>query len=805
MNPERWRRAREIFDELADLPRGKWPVRLAELCDGDDELRAEVRALLEADAQTTGGESILADRAPAMLADFALKDEAEARERLAGTRLGPFRLEREIGRGGMGAVWLAERADGEYAQAVAIKLIRHGWDSAEALARFRAERQILAQLDHPNIAHLIDGGVGPGGKPWLALEYVDGVDLVAWCDRERLDVDHRLALFLTVCDVVAHAHARLVVHRDLKPSNILVRGDGEVKLLDFGIAKLLDADVANVSVTRSFTPEFAAPEQLRGEFATTAVDIYALGLLLYQLLTGRRPYRLENSTPAAYERAILDQEPTRPSVAATRDDPDVDADVLAAQRDLTPERLRRELRGDLDAIVLKALRKEPAQRYANVAEFAADIRRHRERRPVVARRGGWRYRAGRFVSRHFVAVAAAVVTMLALAIGLGVAVWQAQAARREAAKSAEVVAFMLDLFRGSNPDAAHRSDVSARELLAEGVDRIQLRLVAQPEVRAELLHTMATAYTGIGLPREALALARQTVDLRRQIGEPRQVARALINLGGLLGNTGDRTGAVAVFDEADPLIAGNDRQARLLRAQSEYRRGVVLLNDADNAPQVEKLLRSAVQTQTELAGPTAAETLTARLMLARVLAQRERFDEALAITDAIAADLRAQQPLPADDLGETLNARGRIYWRMKRYVDYERDSRETVELARSAFGDASWSVAIARHNHATSLFYLQRFDEAIEQSQQAIDSARKLLPAEHPFLIAALQRHGDNAAALQRWDDAAHSYEAALAQQSSEHAAKGGRQREGVEALQGRLDAVRAGRLPDAVAKNLQR
>jgi tetratricopeptide (TPR) repeat protein len=230
---------------------------------------------------------------------------------------------------------------------------------------------------------------------------------------------------------------------------------------------------------------------------------------------------------------------------------------------------------------------------------------------------------------------------------------------------------------------------------------------------------------------------------------------------------------------------------------------VVLLADSDNAPQVEALLRSAVKTHEELSGPTGPETFTARLMLARVLAQRERYDEALAITDALAADQRAQRPLPADDLGETLNARGRIYWRMKRYDDYERDARETVDLTRQAFGDRAWAVAIARHNHAAALFYLKRFEEALGQSQQALDSAGVLLPPEHPFLIAALQRHGDNAAALQRWDEAARSYETALERQRSEHAAKGGKQREGIDALQARLDAVRAGRVPDAVTKNL--
>jgi len=442
MDAPRWNRVRELFDQTIDLPEAEWETALARQCD-DDALRGEVLALLRADAAASGRTEMRA-RAPDVVARLAEQLDEAGSGVHSGLRLGAFRLLREIGRGGMGAVWLAERADGEFEQQVAIKLIRGGWDAAETQQRFRAERQILAGLQHPNIAHLVDGGVTADGRPWLALEYVDGVDLRAWCDAQQLDLRQRLELFLTVCEAVQHAHQRLIVHRDLKPSNLLVSRDGVVKLLDFGIAKLIDNDAAGVSATRIFTPEYAAPEQVRGEVVTTAVDIYALGLLLYELLSGQRPYKVENSTPAAYERAILDQEPTRPSLAVTRD---ADAaQAIAAKRHLTPERLRRELRGDLDAIVLKALRKEPALRYANASEFAADVQRHLQRRPVLARRGGWRYRAARFVRRHALAVGLATLLVSALCVGLALVLYQAQNVRREAQKSRQVLDFMIGVF-----------------------------------------------------------------------------------------------------------------------------------------------------------------------------------------------------------------------------------------------------------------------------------------------------------------------------------------------------------------------
>jgi serine/threonine-protein kinase len=292
MEPLRWRRARAMFDELVDTPADRWLSRLTELCPDDQEVREEALALLYGDLAATGPTGLGA-QAPDVLAGLAAVDEASWQGRLAGQRVGPYVLVRELGRGGMGAVWLAERADGEFAQRVAVKLIRPGWDAEELLARFRAERQILASLTHPNIAHLLDGGVTEGGEPWLALELVDGEDLRAHCAVRRLDLAARLRLFLGVCEPVAHAHSRLVVHRDLKPSNVLVTAAGQVKLLDFGIARLVDPARGDASLVRVFTPDYAAPEQVRGELPTTAVDVYALGLLLYELLTGRRPYGVE--------------------------------------------------------------------------------------------------------------------------------------------------------------------------------------------------------------------------------------------------------------------------------------------------------------------------------------------------------------------------------------------------------------------------------------------------------------------------------------------------------------------------------
>lgn len=358
MTPERWQRVRHILDRAFELRGEQRTAFLLEACSGDAALKAEIEALLRAEEQ--GGlplDSPVADYADALIAEMA--DGASEPDPAIGRQVGPYRVVREIGRGGMGVVYLAERNDGQFEQRVALKLLPPGLDSAERERQLRGERQFLASLEHPNIARLYDGGVTAGGLPFLAMEYVDGVPIHRYCDEHRLGIRHRLALLLRVCDAVQYAHRKLIVHRDLKPANILVTGDGEVKLLDFGIAKLLNpgAGGAEAPLTRTglrpMTPEYASPEQVRGEPITTGSDVYQLGVLLFELLTGLRPYRLNARSPADAERVICTQVPLRPSLAVRRSSPE--HGEASRVRATTVARLEKVLRGDLDAIVLMAL------------------------------------------------------------------------------------------------------------------------------------------------------------------------------------------------------------------------------------------------------------------------------------------------------------------------------------------------------------------------------------------------------------------------------------------------------------------
>jgi non-specific serine/threonine protein kinase/serine/threonine-protein kinase len=424
---------RQILEQALEVAPERRSVYLEEVCAGDQVLRREVEALIAADQQA--GTGFLAGSA---VEASTILTAAEELVSLTGARIGPYQIVEEIGHGGMGTVYRAVRADDQYRKKVAIKVVRGGLGDEFRLHCFLAERQILANLDHANIARLLDGGATEDGRPYVVMEYVEGRPIDEYCDQGKLPVPERLKLFRTVCSAVAYAHQRLVIHRDIKPVNILVTKEGEPKLLDFGIAKILDPEDTGVdqtvTVMRLMTPEYASPEQVRGESITTASDVYSLGVVLYGLLTGRRPYGPASRVPRDIVQAVIETEPEKPSASVTRAET-VTAQAVSETRDEIPEKLQRRLRGDLDNIVLKALRKEPERRYASVEQFSEDIRRHLEGLPVIARPDTFFYRSGKFVKRHKASVAAAITVLLTLIVGLAVTVHETYIARAERAKA----------------------------------------------------------------------------------------------------------------------------------------------------------------------------------------------------------------------------------------------------------------------------------------------------------------------------------------------------------------------------------
>jgi eukaryotic-like serine/threonine-protein kinase len=724
--PERWRRSREVFDGAADLPPG--PERdgfLARACAGDASLRAEVEALLAADAATT---SVL-ERSPAGFADV-LADVARVPPTTL--RVGPYRIVGELGQGGMGVVYLAERED--VGTRVALKLVRGGAAAPEYVARFLVERRVLGRLEHPYIAHLLDAGVMDDGTPWFAMPYVEGEPIDRFCDAHGLGIRERLSLFEKVCEAVQYAHANLVVHRDLKPSNILVAADGTPRLLDFGIAKLLETDGVETGLTgtglRLMTPEYASPEQIRGAPVTTATDVYALGVVLYELLCGQPPYPRRGRTLGEMERAVLETDPLRPSAAVLRtiaapDDADRRTPEAAARaRGTLPDRLRRELGGDLDTIVLRALEKDPARRYPSAEALRDDLQRRRTGLPVLARPQTPAYRARRFVQRHrFGVAAAAALAILLLGFGVTLARQQAETARAlvlaeerrgeaemEAETAGRVTDFLVQLFSASDPEQARGEEVTARELLESGVERIDA-LDDQPAVQARLLDVVGRVHRNLGYYDQTLALHTRALALRRQLHpEPHpDVAASLNELGIILEITAQLDSALVVHREALEMRRARFGGEHLDVAQSMNSLSV-LLRRMGRLDEAEPLLLESLALSRRLDGTEGRMTLAS-----------------------------------LNNLGVLRGVQGR-------HAEAEAAYREIVDVERRA--GTSPSLGRTLQNLGSAIGEQGRNAEAEAVLREALDVKLAVHPRDHPSVSTTLQalavmasRRGDHAAA----------------------------------------------------------
>jgi eukaryotic-like serine/threonine-protein kinase len=552
MMPERWDRVEEICQAALQVSRVDRDAFLRRACGADQTLLVEVREILSGIEDDPTFLEV-------PLVEFGATDVGDG---TTDSWIGPYRIVRPLGRGGMGDVYLCVRELEGAAVPVAVKRLRRGMDSTEALRRFSRERHILANLRHPGIARLVDGGVSQDGGAYLAMEFVEGEPIDDYCDRHRLDVAERVHLVRKVCAAVQHAHTNLVVHRDLKPSNILVGEDGEPKLLDFGVSKLLGSDESPSDATgldvRAYTPEYASPEQVLHRPVTAAADIHGLGLLLFELLTGRHPFATGSRAIDEVERAITTEDPLRPSSVVERPgsrsrraEPPLPLDpvVLAARRATTPAGLSWRLRGDLDTIVLTALRKEPDRRYSTASAFADDLRRHLTGYPVAARPDTKAYRASRFVSRNRWPLTAATVAVVTLS---GAAVQSTLQSRRLATErdaALEVRGFLLESFGARGADAS--VPASARELLDQQAVTLSYAYGDRPALHAEMLHVLAEGYERLGQYEPAERSAREAIELLRELeeGDPVGVASATALLGWIRRQQGALT-------EADSLLSG---------------------------------------------------------------------------------------------------------------------------------------------------------------------------------------------------------------------------------------------------------
>jgi eukaryotic-like serine/threonine-protein kinase len=693
----RWQQIQSLFQQTVDMTEAERAAHLDKYCSDDSGLRGSVQSLLALDG--TREDALL--NAVGAAAESLLDDH---RDRLLGTRVGPYRVVSILGHGGMSTVYRGERDDSQYHQTVAIKVLQHAAVHPRLRSRLHSERHILATLDHPSIARLIDSGDLDDGTPYLVMEFVDGESIDVYCDSRTLFIRERIELFIAVCGAVHYAHRNLIVHRDIKASNIFVTEEGAPKLLDFGIAKLLAPESLShtLPVTRLqeriLTPENAAPEQVLGRPITTATDTYALGVLLYLLLTGRSPYRLLSYSQLQLERAICMDDPTRPSqmvVSKLKGESDIDRSRISDRRGLSPQRLRTRLSGDLDAIVSMAMRKEPDRRYASVEALADDLRRHLLGQPVRARHGDWRYNSAKFLRRNLLPVVATAAIFVGLVIMAGVTLWEnhriglaRDATAEERDRAQQVSAFMVDVFSRADPFNAQGKESTAKELLDRGAENIKNNTNLQPEVHAQLLESIGLAYRRQNLHETAIPLFEQAVNIRREAHpvDNRKLAAALANLAQALTDAGRFVSAEANIQEALTLSQAGDAPPSAETADILVQYGHFALKAKSDPEHARKLFDEALSAYRNLAGDqhlaiaaTLSSLSTTALWSGDFLIAEQYQRQALNL-------FRANVPHNHPDHAVALATLGHILAQRGKYTEAEQTLKEALDIERSVFG-----------------------------------------------------------------------------------------------------------------------
>ena len=704
LTPARLQEVRVLFERALELETG--PERehfLLEATRNDPSLLPEVRSLLSA-----------LERAPDTLPHFVAGQLAKALKDRGGTsvgvRLGSYELVRRIGAGGMGEVYEGVRADDQFRKRVAIKLLRPGVEGDLAIRRFRYERQILANLNHKNIAALLDGGVSQDGQPYFVMEFVDGEPITTWCDRHGSTIEDRVRVFLQVCGAVQHAHQNLVIHRDLKPGNILVTTDGSVKLLDFGIAKLLreEEGLEQLPPTqgglRALTPDYASPEQIRGLPIGTASDVYALGVVLFELLTGKRPFATEGKLFMEIEQIVCHEPAPAPSTVIARNFPE-----KAGERSLA--RLRAAVSGDLDSIILKALRKEPERRYGSAEQLRSDLRRYLEGLPVTARRGRWSYRVGKLVRRHRGAFGAATLLLVSLLGGVFATSRQAKQAEQERARAEEINRFVTEMLGAADPGSLGR-DVTVREVLDSAALRAAT-LHGRPQLEAEVRSVIARTYAGLGELARSENEWREVVEIRRRLAPQ-----------------GDRALAIALTSHATVL---EDL-------------GQLVLADSLHHAAWDQFVRHAP-----------AEDVERGTILGSLGRVRQRLGDLQGAEgyhrQALAFRSRLRPPDP-DGLATTYNDLAVVLGQSGRYRESDSLHRLAITTARAAHGNEHPIVAMALGSYAAALDIAGESDRADSVYQEALSVRRKVLGANHPDYLWTVFNYAQFAAATKRWESA---------------------------------------------------
>ncbi len=767
ISSEKWKEIEALLDKALDMPVAERAVYLEKASAKDGQIKTLLMEIWDAGVEA---ETFLERDAPPDVVQVIHQlsiENAYGPPPVKGMRFGQYEIEEEIGRGGMSLVFKAKRVDGQFDHTVAVKILKRGMDTDQLVLRFMAERQILAGLKHANIAQLLDGGATPDGRPYLVMEYVEGVPITDYCDTEKLDINSRLSLFKKVGEAVAFAHRNLIVHRDLKPSNILVTKEGEVKLLDFGIAKVisedLDETVMALTMTggRVMTPEYAAPEQIYGEAITTATDVYALGVLLYELLCGQLPIRYEERKFPAIERQMRTHKFSLPSVSLREQQRSDFATIeeIATARGTTSLLLTQKMEGDLDMIVQKSLRKEPERRYGAVSALMDEIVRYQEGKPIEARPDSLGYRARKFYGRHKTGVILSCLAALVLVVGVVNTLWQAQTikyqselvaeerdiAQREAVKSARVAEFLVNVFESTDPDNALGDTLNAYDILDRGVQLVENELETEPELQAEMMSVIGRMYQRMGAYHEAEGWLERALAQRRQFeeGQRADLLESHYNLASLMRDQGRYTEAESLLvqglDESDLIDPSTVSQH--IKIQDLL--GTVLI-DLGKYEDAKATYLDALDKHIELEGENHLDGAPIYAHLGGLVGLLSEFDSAAVYFEKSIEIYKANPEGTADDLAGVLISYADVLRNKGAFEEARTICEESLEIRERLFGKEHPVVLQSMNQLGNILSEMGENDEAEQIYLAALATQRETLGENHPFTLELLGNLGGN-------------------------------------------------------------
>jgi eukaryotic-like serine/threonine-protein kinase len=748
MDQSSWELIKSVVDKAMTLNGGERKEYVDSACCQYPAISTDVRELLQYAEESERDhfmKEIWSDHKNLLLDISGKIKERYRDEKFINREIGAYRIAEVLGRGGMGVVFKANRKDGVFHQEVAIKVIHSGRDTEDTALRFLIEKKIMAGLQHPNIAHLLDGGVTDDGISYLIMEYVDGLPVDQYCDEQRLSIEQRLQLFQEICVTVQYAHNKLIVHRDLKPQNIYVTKEGTLKILDFGIAKILQSDLYQHSSVKTlpgqkiWTPQYAAPEQVKGEAVSVATDLYSLGILLNKILTGTYPYRLEGKSLAEMEDVIKNSEPLLPSEAFNLQENPEDC---ARKRNTTANVYLNKLKGDLDALVSKSIRKEPEYRYQSCKEISDEIDRYLSGAPLLAREGTYRYRAGKFINRHKMGLATVISIGLIMILMASIFTWritnERNIAQLERDKLEQVVDFMTGLFEAADPVLAQGSSLSALDLLEKGIERAET-LQDQPLLQAEMYSVIGKSFRSMNRPNSAIPLLKSALEIQRANVENdhEEIANTLNTLGSVYWSDSKMEQARPYLSEALEMrrrLYGNNHPD-VFTSMNNY---ALVLKDLGEPEEAEKLYMETLEARRDYYGSEHAKVGVSLNNLAFFLKDQGKLEEAEKYYREALTLWRKIQGEEHSDVGIALNNLGSLLRQMGQYDEAEQLLKESIEIRKKVYGAKHLKVGYALNNLALTLKDKRAYEEAMRYGLQSLELFRHYHDADHNNIATAL-------------------------------------------------------------------